>query len=148
MPIDRDVPRGASPTTAGRRGFSAVPFLGDLVVLTRLLRDPSASGGLKLVALAALLYVALPFDAFPEALLPWIAWIDDVGVVLALRWLLEPKLARYRYPLFDASPEDRIAESRIAESRIADSRIEGSVVEKPGIAVPSPVRVRSEHIER
>jgi uncharacterized membrane protein YkvA (DUF1232 family) len=91
--------------------MSALPFLGDLLVLTRLLFDRKAKGSLKLVALATLLYVALPFDAFPEAVLPLVAWIDDVGLVLALRVLLEPQLARYRYPLLGKGPLGREQQS-------------------------------------
>lgn len=78
-----------------------VPFLGDLVVLFRLIRDREAHWGLKLVALATLAYVAMPLDAFPEAVMPLIAWVDDVGLVLAVRMLLDGKLERYRYPLFE-----------------------------------------------
>jgi uncharacterized membrane protein YkvA (DUF1232 family) len=91
--IDRDRPT--------RRGMSAVPFLGDLLALTRLLRDGQAGWGPKILALAALIYVVSPVDAFPEALAPAIGWLDDVGLVLALRLLLAKRLDPYRYPLFE-----------------------------------------------
>jgi uncharacterized membrane protein YkvA (DUF1232 family) len=84
------------------RGFSIVPFFGDLLVMLRLLRDRDAGWGLKLVSLLTLLYVVSPIDAIPEALMPLVAWIDDVGLVLTLRLALESKLARYRYPLFES----------------------------------------------
>ena len=94
-----------------RRGFSAVPFLGDLVVFTRLLRDRDAHWALKLVTLATLAYVISPIDALPEAIAPMIGWIDDFGIVIAVRFLLERPLAKYRYPLFgkaaSASEADR-----------------------------------------
>jgi uncharacterized membrane protein YkvA (DUF1232 family) len=93
--IDRD--RGR----ATRKGFSAVPFLGDLLALSRLLRDGQAGWGPKILALAALIYVVSPVDAFPEALAPAIGWLDDVGLVLALRLLLARRLDPYRYPLFE-----------------------------------------------
>ena len=86
------------------RGFSAVPFLGDLVVLTRLVRDRHATFGLKTMAALTLLYVVSPVDALPEMLVPFIGWVDDVGLVLALRMMIEPKLAKYRYPLFELPP--------------------------------------------
>ncbi len=85
-----------------------MPFLGDLVVLTRLVRDRDAHWGLKLLALATLAYVVSPIDALPELIAPWIAWIDDVGVVLAVRAMIEPKLSKYRYPLFEAPPAQRL----------------------------------------
>jgi uncharacterized membrane protein YkvA (DUF1232 family) len=90
------------------RGFSAVPFLGDLLALVRLLRDGRAGWGLKLIALLALVYVVSPIDAFPEAFAPYIAWLDDVGLVLALRLLLARRLEPYRYPLFEAPAADHL----------------------------------------
>lgn len=98
------------PVVKRRRGFSVVPFFGDLVVLTRVLRDARAHWGLKLVSVATLLYVVFPVDLVPEAFLPLIAWVDDVGLVLAVRLALAGALARYRYPLFEPAPvrpEDR-----------------------------------------
>ncbi len=83
-----------------KRGVSAVPLLGDVIVLWRLLRDRDAHWGLKLVSLLVLAYVVSPVDALPEAVAPMIGWIDDVGLVLAVRLLLERPLAKYRYPLF------------------------------------------------
>ena len=104
-----------------RRGFSAVPFLGDIVVLWRLLRDREAHWALKLVAFCTLAYVISPIDALPEAVAPMIGWIDDVGLVLALRFLLERPLARYRYPLFtqrgangnEPAPDPRTVEGEL-----------------------------------
>jgi uncharacterized membrane protein YkvA (DUF1232 family) len=89
-------------TRPRRRGFSAVPFLGDLLALTRLLRDPAASWGPKVLSLLAILYVVSPVDALPEALAPAIGWLDDVGLILALRLFLDRRLQTYRYPLFEA----------------------------------------------
>ena len=90
-----------------RRGFSVVPFFGDLVVLSRVLRDTASHWGLKLVAVATLLYVVFPIDFIPEAFMPMIAWIDDVGLVLAVRFVLNRALERYRYPLFEPLPKPR-----------------------------------------
>lgn len=92
-------------TPPRKRGFSAVPFFGDLLALSRLVRDRDAGWGWKLLALAVFLYVASPVDAFPEAVMPLVAWIDDVGLVLAVRLMLERRLAKYRYPLFGAAPD-------------------------------------------
>lgn len=92
------------PSQRSKRGVSAVPFFGDLLALARLVRDPDAKLGWKILAVLTLLYVVSPIDAFPEAVAPLIAWVDDVGLVLALRLLLEKRLAPYRYPLFGAGP--------------------------------------------
>jgi uncharacterized membrane protein YkvA (DUF1232 family) len=85
-----------------RRGFSAIPFFGDLVALFRMVRDREVGFGMKALAAATLIYVVSPIDAFPEALAPFIAWVDDVGLVLMLRALLSDRLTPYRYPLFEA----------------------------------------------
>ncbi|NUO51283.1 MAG: hypothetical protein HOV80_20695 [Polyangiaceae bacterium] len=72
-----------------KRGFSAVPFLGDLLALSRLVRDPDAGWGWKMFAVAVFLYVISPIDAFPEAVAPFI----------------ERRLAKYRYPLFGVASD-------------------------------------------
>lgn len=102
-----DLVNQASPFGAKkrRRGASIIPFFGDLVVLTRVLRDGNAHWAFKTLALATLIYVVSPFDAIPDAL-PIITWIDDVGLVLVLRTLLDRKLTKYRYPLFEKRPDD------------------------------------------
>lgn len=99
-----------------KRGFSALPFLGDLVVFWRLLWDREAHWGLKLVAFATLAYVVSPVDAFPEAVAPLVGYIDDLGLVIAIRLLLERPLSKYRYPLFAKRPEpspDRVIEAEL-----------------------------------
>lgn len=94
----------ATPVSPVRKGFSGLPFFGDLVALSRMLRDPQAKLGMKALALATLIYVVSPIDAFPEAIAPFIAWVDDVGLVLMLRFLLDRRLSPYRYPLFQSRP--------------------------------------------
>lgn len=69
-----------------------------------MVRDPQAKLGMKALAVAALIYVVSPIDAFPEAIAPFIAWVDDVGLVLMLRFLLDRQLSTYRYPLFESRP--------------------------------------------
>jgi uncharacterized membrane protein YkvA (DUF1232 family) len=103
--------------------MSAVPFFGDLLALSRLVRDRGAGFGWKLLAIATFAYVISPVDFFPEAVAPVIAWVDDVGLVLAVRLLLDQRLARYRYPLFGAAPptgfEDDAEQIRVREVRSA-----------------------------
>ena len=84
------------------RGFSVGPFFGDLLVLSRMLRDAQAGFGLKAVSLFTLLYVVCPIDLIPEAFMPMVAWIDDVGLVITLRLALDGHFAKYRYPLFSS----------------------------------------------
>jgi len=105
-----------------RRGFSAVPFLGDLVVLMRVLRDKDAHWGLKVTLLATLAYVISPIDALPEAVVPMIGWIDDVGLVLAIRTFLDAKLTKYRYPLFESPPPPVLSERTTAVGARARER--------------------------
>jgi len=93
-----------------RRGFSIVPFFGDLVALTRLVRDPRSHVGYKALAIFTILYVVWPLDLVPEAIMPAIAWIDDVGIVLALRFALGRVLDAYRYPLFTKPARDPAAQ--------------------------------------
>lgn len=95
----------ADPVLPRKRGVSAVPFFGDLLALSRLVRDRDAAFGWKLLAVATFLYVLSPVDAFPEAVMPLVAWVDDVGLVLAIRLLLDRQLTPYRYPLFGVASQ-------------------------------------------
>jgi uncharacterized membrane protein YkvA (DUF1232 family) len=52
----------------------------------RFLRDRQAPLLPRLLALFAVLYVIMPFDAIPDTI-PIIGWLDDVGVIaLVLAW--------------------------------------------------------------
>jgi uncharacterized membrane protein YkvA (DUF1232 family) len=106
-----------------KRGFSAVPFFGDLVALSRLVRDRKAGWGPKLVAILAIVYVVSPVDAIPELIAPWIAWMDDVGLVLALRLLLSRRLEPYRYPLFEGPA---VPKALPADQTVIASPVEGT----------------------
>ena len=87
-----------------RRGFSIVPFFGDLLAMARMVRDRRAPVWTKVLAIAAIVYVVCPIDAIPDVA-PLISWLDDVGLVLALRVALHRRLEAYRYPLFEAPPQ-------------------------------------------
>jgi uncharacterized membrane protein YkvA (DUF1232 family) len=111
------------PVVPRKKGLSVVPFVGDLLALSRLVRDRAAGFGWRFLALAVIAYVISPVDLIPEALAPVIAWVDDVGLVLTVRLLLDQRLGRYRYPLFgkapateEASPEVGVREVRSAMS--------------------------------
>jgi uncharacterized membrane protein YkvA (DUF1232 family) len=52
----------------------------------RFLRDREAPLLPRLLALFAVLYVILPFDAIPDVI-PIVGWLDDVGVIaLVVAW--------------------------------------------------------------
>jgi uncharacterized membrane protein YkvA (DUF1232 family) len=85
------------------RGITLVPFVGDLVAMTRLLRDGRAALWAKLLVVATMLYVVFPFDVLPD-LAPFVGWIDDIGLVVVMRLLLYRQVEPYRYPLFGKRP--------------------------------------------
>jgi uncharacterized membrane protein YkvA (DUF1232 family) len=85
------------------RGITIVPFIGDLVAMTRLLRDGRAALWAKLLVVATMLYVVFPFDLLPD-LAPFVGWIDDVGLVVVMRLLLYRQVEPYRYPFFGKRP--------------------------------------------
>lgn len=94
-----------------------MPFVGDLLRMTRLLRDPGAHWGYKALVLLAIAYVISPVDAVPEALVPMLGFLDDVGLVVGLRLVLERQLAKYRYPLFADPPQAVDLPAGISEAR-------------------------------
>jgi uncharacterized membrane protein YkvA (DUF1232 family) len=89
------------PTKAGLAG---VPLIGDVLATWRMFFDARASGWAKLGVVLALVYVVSPIDAIPDAIMPVVAWLDDLGVLVLARVLLSRQLATYRYPLFSPAP--------------------------------------------
>lgn len=62
--------------------------------LVRYFRDPSASVFGKLFVLLAVVYVVSPVDLIPDV--PFVGWLDDIGVMgLAMSWLFS-RLDAYR----------------------------------------------------
>lgn len=88
-----------------RRGLTIIPFVGDLLAMSRLLWDRRAAIWAKLLVVAAMIYVVVPTDALPDVV-PLVGWLDDVGLVVLLRLLMYRQIAPYRYPLFGAPPAD------------------------------------------
>jgi uncharacterized membrane protein YkvA (DUF1232 family) len=87
----------SSPTTtdaSARRG--STPKLGWFRGLYRYYKDPSASPLGKLVVFLAAIYVVMPVDLIPDV--PFIGWLDDIGVMgLATAWLAR-MASKYRNP--------------------------------------------------
>jgi len=62
--------------------------------LGRYYRDPAASIMGKLVAFIAIAYAIWPLDLIPDV--PFIGWLDDIGVMgIATAWLMRT-VSRYR----------------------------------------------------
>src|SRR5262245_5484861 len=91
-PLHGEGPQGRERATAdhadGRRkgkrkprGITLIPFFGDLVAMSRLLRDRGSPAWAKVLALLAILYVVLPFDVVTD-FAPVVGWLDDVGLVV------------------------------------------------------------------
>lgn len=60
----------------------------------RFLRDRQAPLLPRMVALFAVLYVLMPFDAIPDTI-PIIGWLDDIGIIgLVLAWTAK-RVAEY-----------------------------------------------------
>ena len=95
---------------------------------------------MKAVALFTLLYVVSPVDLFPEALLPVIAWVDDLGLVLTLRLALERTFAKYRYPLF-GKPGDADDIAQIAPAPAPRAQVQGYVEQPMAPVGPRTSRV-------
>jgi len=104
-------PWRSAPVKKARRGISIVPFVGDLLVMTRMIRDPKAHWGFKALLIVAIAYVVSPVDAVPEMLVPLLGFLDDIGLIVGLRLVLDRQLTKYRYPLFAAPPAELLEAS-------------------------------------
>lgn len=80
-----------------------MPIIGDLLAMVRLLRDREAARWAKALVVAVLAYVIFPLDALPD-LAPYVGWLDDAGLILAIRVLFYRQLNPYRYPLGGEPP--------------------------------------------
>ena len=88
----------ASKKVSGKaRGLALVPLLRDAPAAWRLLRDREAALWAKALVVLSVVYCIWPLDLVPDAV-PFITWIDDVGVVLVFRLLLHRQLGRYHEP--------------------------------------------------
>ncbi len=75
--------------------MKALAKIGRARALYRYFRDPDASTLGKLLVLAAVIYVISPADAIPDVI-PFIGWLDDIGVMsVAVAWMWKV-VGRYR----------------------------------------------------
>ena len=69
-------------------------FAQDLVALFRYFMDPDVAWQRKTVVVAALLYFIMPIDAVPD-LAPFVGYLDDFGVIMAVTKFMSGELAPY-----------------------------------------------------
>lgn len=69
-------------------------FAQDLIALFRYFMDPGVAWQRKTIVVAALLYFIMPIDAIPD-LAPFVGYLDDFGVILAVTKYMSNELASY-----------------------------------------------------
>jgi uncharacterized membrane protein YkvA (DUF1232 family) len=70
--------------------------VGRFAALRLYFRDKDASFFGKAFVLFAVAYVATPIDLIPEAFVPVLGWLDDLGVVTLALWHLGRVTTKYR----------------------------------------------------
>jgi uncharacterized membrane protein YkvA (DUF1232 family) len=84
--------------------------IGRARAIVRYFRDREASLLGKLFVLAALVYVVSPVDFIPDAI-PFVGWLDDIGVMsLAVAWMWRI-VGRYR----ENAPEKLATDTRYGD---------------------------------
>ena len=63
----------------------------------RYMRDRDASIFGKLLAVFAVAYVVMPLDLIPDVV-PFVGWLDDVGIVTLVGGWMMKRIAEYRVP--------------------------------------------------
>lgn len=76
------------------RAGKKVPFIREVVVLYEFMRDPGVPRYKKAVAVGALAYFILPWDAVIDYY-PLVGYLDDAGVVAAATGYLKKELKSY-----------------------------------------------------
>lgn len=69
-------------------------FAQDLIALFRYFMDANVAWQRKTIVVAALLYFISPIDAIPD-LAPFVGYLDDFGVILAVTKYMSNELAPY-----------------------------------------------------
>lgn len=68
--------------TKVKSNLAKIPFLRDAVQMYFFTKDSKADLTAKLIAISALAYFILPFDAIPD-FIPIVGYTDDAGVIAA-----------------------------------------------------------------
>jgi uncharacterized membrane protein YkvA (DUF1232 family) len=69
-------------------------FAQDVIALYRYFADPSVAWQKKVIIVAALVYFISPIDAIPD-LIPFVGYLDDFGVILAVTKFMQKELEPY-----------------------------------------------------
>ncbi|HRG96518.1 MAG TPA: DUF1232 domain-containing protein [Polyangiaceae bacterium] len=85
-----------SRASLARPSRSSLAKVGRLSAVKRYFGDKDASFFGKAFVLFAVVYVVMPFDLIPEAIVPVLGWLDDVGVVALALAHLARVTAKYR----------------------------------------------------
>jgi len=78
-------------------------FAQDILALFRYFMDDSVAWQRKTIVVAALLYFISPIDAIPD-LVPFVGYLDDFGVIIAVTKFMSHELAPYY--IASAGPEE------------------------------------------
>lgn len=70
--------------------------VGRFTAVRRYFGDKEASFFGKAFVVFAVAYVATPIDLIPEAFVPVLGWLDDIGVVALAMWHLGRVTTKYR----------------------------------------------------
>jgi len=73
-----------------------IRFAQDVVALFRFFRDADVPWQKKAIVVAALLYIIIPFASIPD-IAPFVGYLDDMGVILAVIKFMGAELRPY-YP--------------------------------------------------
>ncbi len=79
-----------------RPQLTSLAKVGRFTAVRRYFRDKDASFFGKAFVFFALAYVIMPIDLIPEAVVPVLGWLDDVGVVALALGHLARVTAKYR----------------------------------------------------
>lgn len=90
-----------TPFLSGARPYiqRTMKKIGWVSAFWRYMRDRDASIFGKLLAVFAVAYVVMPVDLIPDV--PFIGWLDDIGVVALVGAWLTRRIAEYREPLLN-----------------------------------------------
>lgn len=91
-----------------------IRFAQDLIAMFRFFRDAYVPWQKKAIVVAGLLYFIMPFDAIPD-FAPFVGYLDDMGVVLAIIKFMEAELKPFYPEVPPERPDDAEADEVSAE---------------------------------
>jgi uncharacterized membrane protein YkvA (DUF1232 family) len=79
-----------------------ISFTKDIIALVNYIRDKKVPWFRKAIVVSALIYFISPIDAIPD-IAPFIGYLDDLGVIVALLKYLGSELVPYYNPNYRAA---------------------------------------------